>query len=206
VQLFVRVVAVALLAMPLKAQSLISRDSITPAWATRHLIGGIDSSAPGFGTTFPCVKAWPEVTRALIAIYEESATTSLARADALLVLGATGQDSAFRFLIRTLDHTAQNDPYRTDMILALGNSANPPNFVYDRLDLALTAGTPADRSIATRSLSDIRSSKADSLLRKARANETSPGQVAVIDGALKRMQNGRPRTVAVCDSTLVGIR
>lgn len=205
-QLLGRVVAIAVLAIPLKAQSLNSRDSITPSWARRHLIGGIDTSAPGFGTTFPSVKAWPEVTRALIAIYEESATTSLARADALLVLGATGQDSAFRFLVRTLDHTAQNDPFRIDMILALGNSANPPNFVYDRLNLALTAGTPADRSIATRSLSDICSSKADSLLRKERANETSPGQDAAIDGSLKRMQNGSPRTVAVCDSELVGIQ
>ena len=170
----------------------------------RHLIGGIDSSAPGFGMTFPCVKAWPQVTRALIAIYEESATTSLARADALLVLGATGQDSAFRFLGRTLDSTAQNDPFRTDMILALGNSANPPNFVYDRLNLALTAGTPADRSIATRSLSDVGSSIADSLLRKARANEASAAQVAVIDGVLERMQKRRPRTTAVCDSALIG--
>jgi hypothetical protein len=205
-QLFVRAVVIALLATPLKAQSLISHDSITPTWARRHLIGGIDASAPGFGTTFPCVKTWPEVARALIAIYEESATTSLARADALLVLGATGQDSAYRFLVRTLDHTAENDPFRMDMIIALGNSANPPNFVYDRLNLALTAGTTADRSIATRSLSDIRSSKADSLLRKARASETSPGQVAAIDGALKRMQNTRPRTAAVCDSALFGIR
>lgn len=89
------------------------------------------------------------------------------------------------------------------MILALGNSANPPNFVYDRLNLALTSGTPADRSTATSSLSDIRSSKADSLLRKARANETSSGQLAAIDAALKRIENGHPRTVAVCDSTLV---
>lgn len=205
-QLLVRIVVIALLATPLKAQSLISHDSITPTWARRHLIGGIDSSAPGFGTTFPCVKAWPEVTQALIAIYEESATTSLARADALLVLGATGQDSAFRFLVRKLDQTAQNDPFRMDMILALGNSANPPNFVYDRLNLALTAGTPADRSIATRSLSDVGSSNADSLLRMARAHEASAAQVAEIDGALKRMQNRRPRTAAVCDSALVGIR
>lgn len=96
-QLVVGVAAIALLAAPLKAQSLFSRDSITPNWARRHLMGGIEASAPGFETTFPCVKAWPEETRALVAIYEESATTSLARTDALPVLGGTGQDSAFRF-------------------------------------------------------------------------------------------------------------
>jgi hypothetical protein len=185
----------------LSAQSLISRDSITPAWAQRHLIGGIDAPAPGFGKTWACVKSWPEVTRALIAIYDQSEAGSLPRADAILVLGATGQDSAFRFLVSTLDHAAPDDPLRQEMILALGNSADPPDYVYARLELALTSA--GDRGMAARSLSDIRSPRAESVLRKAKEGETSAPMVAALDKSLARFQSGHPRVVTPCDSTML---
>lgn len=186
----------------LSAQSLISRDSITPQWAMLHLIGGIDSPAPGFGKTWACVKSWPEVTRALIAVYEQSDSNGLAHADAILVLGGTGQDSAFRFLIAALDGASPNDHFRQDMLLALGNSADPPDFVYDRLKLALTSGAPADRGMAARSLSDIRSPKAESLLREAKETETSAPKVAEIDRSLARFRNGR-HAPEPCDSTIL---
>jgi hypothetical protein len=195
------VLIVAMTVSELPAQSLISRDSVTPKWAQLHLIGGIDAPAPGFGKTFACVKSWPEVTRALIAVYKQSGSNSLSRANAILVLGATGLDSAFRFLVSKLDHVTVKDPIRRDIVLALGNSADPPDYVYDRLELALASGFSADGSFAARALSDIRSPKAEAILRKVRVGETNPQMTVQIDGALKRIQNGHGRTVTSCDST-----
>lgn len=201
-RLLVSMLIVASTAARVSAQSLISRDSISPQWAMRHLIGGIDSSAPGFGKTFACVKSWPEITRALISVYEQSNANVLARADAILVLGATGQDSAFRFLVTKLDDASPNDRFRQDMLLALGNSADPPDFVYDRLELALTSGTLADRGMAARSLADIRSPTAERLLRKARERETSVPVVAEIDRSVARFRNVR-HAPEPCDSTIL---
>jgi hypothetical protein len=189
-------------ALRLSAQSQISRDSITPQWAMRHLIGGIDTPPPVSGRTWACVKSWPEVTRALIAVYEQSDSRSLVRADAILMLGATGQDSAFRFLIGALDAASPNDRFRQDMLLALGNSADPPQIVYDRLAISLTSGAPEDRSMAARSLSDIRSPKAEAVLRKAREGEGSVQAVAEIDRSLARFGNAR-HAPEPCDSTIL---
>jgi hypothetical protein len=185
----------------LSAQSLISRDSVTPAWAQRHLIGGIDAPAPGFGKTWACVKNWPEVMRALIAIYNQSEANSLSRANAVLVLGGTGQDSAFRFLVSTLDRAPLTDPMRDDLLLALGNAADPPDYVYDRLRIALAS--PTDRGMAARALSDIRSSRAEAVLRKAKEGERSAPVIAMLDRSLARFQSGRARVVTPCDSTIL---
>ncbi len=187
----------------LSAQSLISRDSITREWALRHLIGGIDSPAPGIGKTWPCVKSWPEVTGALTAVYKQADSKSLVAADAVLMLGATGQDSAFRFLITLLDSSMKGDQLRQTVLLALGNSADPPGYVYDRLELILASGPSADAGMAMRALSDIRSSRASAVLRKTRAATTNDMIVAAIDGTLSRMDKGHPRIVSPCDSTIL---
>jgi hypothetical protein len=185
------------------AQSLISPDSITVEWAQHHLIGGIDAPAPGFGKTFACVKSWPEVPRALIAIYNDSHSGTLSRADAILVLGGTGQDTAFRFLISTLDHTAPNDPLRQDMILALGNSADPPEYVYEWLKLALLSDTGDDLGMAARALSDIRSARAEEIVRAARAADVSTSKAAFLDRTLARFHSGHGRITTPCDSTML---
>jgi len=185
------------------AQSLVSPDSIAVEWARRHLIGGIDAPAPGFGKTFPCVKSWPEVARALIAIYNDSGRGTLSRADAILVLGATGQDTAFRFLISTLDHTAPNDPLRQDMILALGNSADPPEYVYEWLKRALMSDSRADLGMAARALSDIRSPRAEEIVRAARDADTATSKAAFFDGTLERFHRGHDRITTPCDSTML---
>jgi hypothetical protein len=119
------------------------------------------------------------------------------------MLGATGQDSAFRFLIATLDTTAPRDPIRQDILLALGNSAEPPDFVYDRLQLILTSGSRDDVYMAMRALSDMRSPTAYDVLRKSRAATTDSAKMAAIDGTLARMEKGHPRIVSTCDSTRI---
>jgi hypothetical protein len=201
-RLLVSMLIVASMAPRLSAQSLISRDSITPHWAMRYLIGGIDSPPHISGKTWACVKSWPEVTRALIAVYQQSDSRTLVRADAILMLGATGQDTAFRFLIRALDGANPNDRFRQDMLLALGNSADPPQIVYDRLMMALTSGAPEDRSMAARSLSDIRSPRAEAVLRNARERESSAPMVAEIDRSLARFRNAR-HAPEPCDSAIL---
>jgi hypothetical protein len=188
VRLLTACLIVASSAYQLSAQSLISRDSITPSWARRQLIGGIDSG-PRIGSAWACIKSWPEVTNALIVVYKQS--------------DSPGQDSAFRFLVATLDGTAPNDPIRQDLLLALGNSAEPPDFVYERLEVILTSGSRADFGMALRALSDIRSPAAYALLRKTRAATTDAARKSMIDGTLARMEKGHPRIVSTCDSTRI---
>jgi hypothetical protein len=202
VRLLTACLIVASSAYQLSAQSLISRDSITPSWARRQLIGGIDSG-PRIGSAWACIKSWPEVTNALIVVYKQSDSPSLVGDDAILMLGGTGQDSAFRFLVATLDGTAPNDPIRQDLLLALGNSAEPPDFVYERLEVILTSGSRADFGMALRALSDIRSPAAYALLRKTRAATTDAARKSMIDGTLARMEKGHPRIVSTCDSTRI---
>lgn len=202
-RMLIYVLAIAFATPVLSAQSLVSPDSITPPWVQRHLLGGIDAMPSGYAKTWACVKSWPEVTRALIAVYQDSSAYGLPRANALLTLGSTEQDSAYSFLVRTLERTSTSDPLRLDMILALGNGPNPPGYVYERLESLLTSGPPADRGWAARSLSDIRSARAEAILQKARVGETSSPMIQSIDRSLARFQKVRARTVLVCDSSIL---
>lgn len=202
VRLIATLLIVASFAARLPAQAPISRDSVTPNWALRHLIGGIDSG-PRIGNAWSCIRSWPEVTNALITVYKQAASPSLVRDDALLMLGGTGQDTAFIFLLATLDGTPPPDHIRQDIILALGNSADPPDFVYERLELLLSSGSRDDFGMALRALSDIRSPAAYASLRKSEAATTDSAKKSRIDGTLTRMEKGHPRIATPCDSTLI---
>lgn len=186
-----------------RAQALITRDSITTNWAYRHLIGGIDSPAPHCSGTFACVRSWPEVTNVLIAIYRDPASVGLARADAILVLGGTGQDSAFAFLVHTLDLASATDHERQDMLLALGNSANPPGFVYEHLEAALSSTILGDATMAAMALDDIGFPRALQILQSARGASTSRAGIASIDRNLARFRNRKARVIAPRDSTML---
>jgi hypothetical protein len=161
------------------------RSQQPPATITREWVGAtylelrpiLDtgrSAAPR--APFESVRKRPEVTAALLSFAQDSSSPGLSRNNAILLLGRTGQDRAYQFLARAFDTMPPGARLRLNVILAMGNGYpdRPPDYIYVRLQQALTKAPPEEREMAAMALGDIQSPKALNILRARLPLEPSP--------------------------------
>lgn len=173
------------------AQSLTTPTVISQHWVRTQILEAdvYDTTKSGWHQSWQSIRSRPEVVTALIAIHNDSTVPRLERLTALSFLGATGQPSAYEYLEHTFDDVASDLETRVSVIYGMGSiphSDTPPEGVFQRLAIALSSGPPRQRIAAAYALGDLHSARADLILRKRRAAETSVAVLQRIDRNLAR--------------------
>ncbi|HEX8692343.1 MAG TPA: hypothetical protein VF746_08000 [Longimicrobium sp.] len=179
--------ALLLAARPAAAQAPIPA-TITKEWVVEERLRSAEQAYDRFDE----VKGRPDFARALMAVAEDARQPYLNRSNALLVLGATQQEEAFRFLERFFDALGPADPLRLTNLYALGSTRAPSPGVLQRLQRALERGDEEESLMAAHSLGRTRSEQARSILSARRRAEGRPAVREEIQRALEAMERSRP--------------
>jgi hypothetical protein len=170
------------------AQSPVVPAVISAQWVTRTFLSLIDPADSGqalWKTTWPLVRARSDFVAALVAVDQDTSLPAFVRGNALMLLGGTGDDRAYQYLVRRLDFTLPDNGFRLNIIIGFGNGGRePPEPVYQRLTSVLQYGRATERRAAAFALGSIRTARAEKLLRSRRAIERSPAVVRMIDRRL----------------------
>jgi hypothetical protein len=108
---------------------------ITPAWYVARFPNCIDScDDPARTALWLEIRDRPDLREALIQVIESPSTDAWTRSNAILRLGATGQESAYRFIRDRLERLPPDDPDAHEWVLAMGSGLGPwPDLVYETL-------------------------------------------------------------------------
>jgi hypothetical protein len=110
-------------------------ERITPAWYVANFPNCVDFCAdPARTGLWQEVRDRPDLRDALVRVIESPITDAWTRVNAILRLGATGQDPAYRYIRDRLDVAAPDDPDAHEWIMAMGSGPGPvPDLVYETL-------------------------------------------------------------------------
>lgn len=162
-------------------------------WISESRLGwsfGADSLHASAPAPWDSVRKKPEVLDALIVIAESPVSMGLRRENAVLRIGGTGDPRAYEFLAREFDGFPCGSNLRRNALLAMGNGYpdRPPEYIYERLERALSSGCGADREVAAVALGDIMSPRALSILRARLPLEHSITILQWINKGLTKIQ------------------
>jgi HEAT repeat protein len=119
-------------------------------------------------------------------IADDAKTNSFVRGNALIRIGAICQRRAYEYLISRWNRMTANDPYRINVILALGSGprrdGEHAGIAVQKLRQILESGSPEMRYMAAISLGDIRSAGARNILQSRLKSERDSFVRRVIEG------------------------
>lgn len=174
-------------AQTVRGASVVLRPRIRPlkgGWV--YIVDTLPTGPPEAWVTF---RKHPEVIRALLETARES-TTRGDRLNAILRLGGTGEEQGYRYLAATIDSLSPTSDLRSVVLIAMGNGYpdRPPEYIYHRLEIALSSRSTGDRFYAAVALGDIMSPRAMGILRSRAAFESSPSILREIRHGISRTQ------------------
>jgi hypothetical protein len=110
-------------------------ERITPAWYVANFPNCVDfCDDPARTALWQEVRDRLDLRDALVRVIESPTTDTWTRVNAILRLGATGQEPAYRYIRDRLDAAAPDDPDAHEWILAMGSGHGPvPDLVYETL-------------------------------------------------------------------------
>jgi hypothetical protein len=147
-------------------------ERITPAWYVANFPNCVDfCDDPARPALWQEVRARPDLRDALIRVIESPITDTWTRVNAILRLGATGQEPAYRYIRDRLDAAAPDDPDAHEWILAMGSGQDPvPDLVYETLAAQLLVPYRTEATLF--SLGSIGTARARAILEEtARASD-----------------------------------
>jgi hypothetical protein len=168
-------------------------ERITPAWYVTNFPNCIDHcDDPARDSLWLAIRHRPDLVDALVRVIESPVTGAWTRANAVLRLGATGQDRAHRYIADRLDALPENDPDATSWILALGSGHGPVReAVYETL--ATQLGIPYRTEAAIFILGEIGTARARAILEETAATTGDASLRASIERALREWTPRRDR-------------
>jgi hypothetical protein len=140
---------------------------ITPAWYVANFPNCVDfCEDPARTALWLEIRERADLRDALVQVIESPITDTWTRVNAILRLGATGQEPAFRYISDRLDAAAPHDPDAHEWILALGSGHGPvPDLVYETLAAQLTVPYRTEATLF--SLGSIGTARARGILEEA---------------------------------------
>lgn len=168
-------------------------ERITPAWYVANFPNCIDHcDDPARDSLWLEIRDRPDLLDALVRVIESPVTDAWTRANAVLRLGATGQDRAHRYIADRLDALPEDDPDAASWILALGSGHGPVReAVYETL--ATQLGIPYRTEAAIFILGEIGTARARAILEETAATTADASLVASIQRALREWTPRRDR-------------
>lgn len=144
-----------------------SPERITPEWYVETFPNCIDQCGDSRRLAlWREIRHRPDLVEALIRIVESPATDSWTRSNAILALGATSQESAYRYLRDRLEELPPDDANASPWILGLGSGPGPaPEFVYEALIAQFAISHRVDSTIEA--LAGMRTGRAREILEAA---------------------------------------
>lgn len=159
---------VVILAILLWHPAALGQQPITRRWLLENILRPAydDSGEQKRALLWAQVRSKPETLDSLIEIFEDPGAVSPVRSAALLRIGATGQASAYEYLLRQLPRV-QGSTFGIDLILALGSGPRePPAAALQQLQLILNDGTRELRRLAAFSLGSAKGRQGQQIIRK----------------------------------------
>jgi hypothetical protein len=140
---------------------------ITPAWYVANFPNCVDfCDDPARTALWLRIRDRADLRDALVRVIESPITDARTRVHAILRLGATGQESAYRYIGDRLDAAAPDDPDAHEWILALGSAHGPVlDLVYETLAAQLTVPYRSEATLF--SLGTIGTARARAILEEA---------------------------------------
>jgi hypothetical protein len=142
-------------------------ERITPGWYIANFPNCVDfCDDPSRTALWHEVRARPDLRAALVRVIESPITDPWTRVNAILRLGATGQDPAYRYIRDRLDAAAPDDPDAHEWIMAMGSGQGPvPDLVYETLAAQLPV--PYRTEVTLFSLGTIGTARARAIMEEA---------------------------------------
>lgn len=168
-------------------------ERITPAWYVTNFPNCMDHCHdPARDSLWLEIRDRPDLVDALVRVIESPVTDAWTRANAVLRLGATGQDRAHLYIVDRLDALPEDDPDATSWILAIGSGNGPVReAVYETL--ASQLGIPYRTEAAIFILGEIGTARARAILEETAATTADASLRASIQRALREWAPRRER-------------
>jgi hypothetical protein len=168
-------------------------ERITPAWYVANFPNCTDDCGdPVRDSLWVEIRDRPDLVDALVRVIESPVTDAWTRANAVLRLGATAQDRAYRYIRDRLDALPEDDPDAASWIVALGSGHGPiRDDVYQTL--AAQLGIPYRAEAAIFILGEIGTARARAILEETAAATADASLRTSIQRALREWTPRRDR-------------